>query len=196
MKRALLLFLIILGTEVSAQKNFSLDVSYPIELNDESSSSLTGIVNGRLKYRFVNSGLFAFGGSYSIDLLNGEISTYGSLDSEKKNFITHHVNVFAEHSLKSDNNFRFALGIGYSSQTYFTSITTGFENNSQQITSNTKKESIDGFNLNAGASYDIAKNLFVQVYYQFIRLYAKNPITDENMGYNTSRLKLGLGFRF
>lgn len=197
MKRILLVLLITFCIQVSAQKKFSLDINYPLELSD-GNSALDGIVNARLKYRFVNNESFSFGGAYSMDLMQGALYTYYSPDPEKRTYYTHHLNIFIERALSAANKLRLALGTGYSVQTFY--VTTGRDEFTPNVEFpsgiSTTKDSVNGFNITFGASYDLTNSLFIQTYFQYIRLFVEDTLFGDTIGFNVNRFKFGVGYRF
>ncbi|WP_036381773.1 outer membrane beta-barrel protein [Muricauda sp. MAR_2010_75] len=197
MKGILPILLIAISVQVSAQKKFSLDINYPLELSD-GNSALDGIANARLKYRFLNNESVSLGGSYSMDLMQGSLYTYYSPDSEKRTYYTHHLNVFIEHTLSAANKFRLALGLGYTTQTFY--VTTGRDEFTPNVEFpsgvSTTRDSVNGFNINFGASYDLTNSLFIQTYFQYIRLFVENTLFEETIGFNVNRLKFGIGYKF
>lgn len=172
------------------KKNFSLEVNYPLEFSNGNSSDLTGVINSKLKYRFLNRESFSIGTSYSIDLLKGDLR----YPFDKESFISHHFNLFGEVPLNSSNKLITSLGIGYSTQSYFKS--TIIYNNSGEVSSTSEKDTIGGFNISFGGTYDIFKNFFFQANFQFIRLYVEDYIAEKKVGFNKNRLKIGVGYRF
>ena len=189
-KILILLFIISFSNVFSQKKNFSLEVNYPLEFSNGNSSGLTGIINSKLKYRFLNSESFSIGTSYSIDLLTGDLR----YPYDKESFISHHLNLFGEVPLNSTNKLITSLGIGYSTQSYFK--TTNFYSNSGSVSSTSEKDTIGGFNISFGGTYDIFKNFFIQTNFQFIRLYVEDYIAKKKIGFNKNRLKIGVGYRF
>ncbi|PWL40300.1 hypothetical protein DKG77_05620 [Flagellimonas aquimarina] len=191
MKRILILLSIISFTATFSQKkNFSLEIGYPLELSDGNPTGLSGVINSKIKYRFWDAESFRIGTSYSIDLLTGDLI----FQNEKESFISHHFNLFGEVPLNSTKKLLSSLGVGYSVHSYF--ITTNIYSESGPVISETEKSNVGGFNINFGGTYDIFKNFFVQGNFQFIRLYVESFIIEEKNGFNTNRLKFGVGYRF
>ncbi|MER3316835.1 MAG: hypothetical protein RIB79_00950 [Allomuricauda sp.] len=191
MKKFLVLLFVLSFTNIFSQKkNFSLEVNYPLEFSNGNSSDLTGVINSKLKYRFLNRESFSIGTSYSIDLLKGDLR----YPFDKESFISHHFNLFGEVPHNSSNKLITSLGIGYSTQSYFKS--TIIYNNSGEVSSTSEKDTIGGFNISFGGTYDIFKNFFFQANFQFIRLYVEDYIAEKKVGFNKNRLKIGVGYRF
>ncbi len=191
MKKFLVLLFVLSFTNIFSQKkNFSLEVNYPLEFSNGNSSNLTGVINSKIKYRFFNRESFSIGTSYSIDLLTGDLQ----YPYDKESFISHHFNLFGEVPLNSTNKLIPSLGIGYSTQSYFKS--TIIYNNSGEVSSTSEKDTIGGFNISFGGTYDIFKNFFIQANFQFIRLYVEDYIAEKKIGFNKNRLKIGVGYRF
>ncbi|RPG33390.1 MAG: hypothetical protein CBB72_009680 [Muricauda sp. TMED12] len=191
MKKFLVLLFVLSFTNIFSQKkNFSLEVNYPLEFSNGNSSNLTGVINSKIKYRFFNRESFSIGTSYSIDLLTGDLQ----YPYDKESFISHHFNLFGEVPLNSTNKLIPSLGIGYSTQSYFKSII--IYNNSGEVSSTSEKDTIGGFNISFGGTYDIFKNFFIQANFQFIRLYVEDYIAEKKIGFNKNRLKIGVGYRF
>ncbi len=186
----ILAFLIASTNTFSQEKNFSLEIGYPIELSNGNSSGLTGIINSRIKYRFWNTESFGIGTSYSIDLLTGNITS----ENKKESFTSHHFNLFGEVPLNSSKTLFTSLGAGYTTQSYY--ITKIMDHGSGLISSETEKTNVGGFNIDIGGSYDILKNFFIQGTFQFIRLYVNDFLLEEKIGFNKNRLKVGVGYRF
>ncbi len=189
-KTIILAFLIASTNTFSKKKNFSLEISYPLELSDGNSSGLTGIINSRIKYRFWDTESFSIGTSYSIDLLTGDVT----FENKKESFTSHHFNLFGEVPLNSSKTLLSSLGVGYSLQSFF--ITKSIFGQSGSVVSNTEKDNIGGFNINFGGAYHIFKNFFIQGTFQFMRLYVDDFLLEEKNGFNINRLKFGLGYRF
>lgn len=110
-----LLFIISITIAFSQTKNFSLEINYPLEFSNGNSSDLTGIINSKVKYRFLNRESFNIGASYSIDLLTGELI----FQNQSESFTSHHFNLFGEIPLNSIKGLMPFLGVGYSTQSYF-----------------------------------------------------------------------------
>jgi len=191
MKKLLVLLFVLSVTSIFSQKkNFSLEVNYPLEFSNGNSSDLTGVINSKLKYRFLNRESFSIGTSYSIDLLTGDLK----YPYDKESFISHHFNLFGEVPLNLTKKLIASLGIGYSTQSYFK--TTNIYGTSGEVSSTSEKDTIGGFNISFGGTYDIFKSFFVQANFQFIRLYVDDYLTEKKIGFNKKRLKIGVGYRF
>jgi opacity protein-like surface antigen len=58
------------------------------------------------------------------------------------------------------------------------------------------REARQGINTTLGLTYDLTKNLFSQIQYDFSKMKVKDGFPDVDYNTNVTILKVGLGYRF
>lgn len=178
---------------VSQVKKFSVDLNYPLALKSGFDDGSKGIIDGSFKYRFKELNSMSIGASYTFDLIKTESTFVGRKLGMNSNF--HHVDLFSEFKLSSEDKLRPFFGLGYSilfSENEYINL-----NPMNQIEVKAEKENNSGINMNLGFSYDLTKTFYVQSYFHYIRIFKKNYVEDgKNVGVNYNQLKLGVGYRF
>ena len=189
MIRSFLCGLLILSSfYASAQdKKWSLEVSYPISVNDAFASSNEGTVGVGVKYRFVQSGKFTFG--LSVDGTRFATTLVNDSDPvqefQYRDFFFQ-PRFFAELPLSENGKLRLMGGVGWT-WLYSKGGEAFFDENGRLQGG---EEWADGLNLNLGLTYDISPSIFVQT--QYDHLFFSGNTSDSNIGL----FKLGGGFRF
>mgnify|MGYP000176843661 FL=1 len=198
MKKKLLLG-ILLSTTVytfAQDRNWSVDVNYPINLNGSGVlNGIDGTIDVGLKYRFLHTDIVHLGLAVSGGFTSDSPGPNNS-DTFKSRTYFFQPKIFAEFDLPIVSKLHPNVGLGYSvvSFNYSGSIgTTDFSN---------RGNTDGGLNFEAGLSYDITSRFFVQAQYDLIRLQVKDEVVFDGERVNfdfdesISRLKVGVGFRF
>ena len=202
-----LLFGILLVTSVytfAQDQKWSVEANYPFNLTtNKAISSLNGVIDLGIKYRFLDLGPVNLGVGINGSLLkNYDKFTYGNgnnnsveSDYRAKTFLLQ-PKIFAELAIPGIPKLKPQLALGYSvvidDQYYKNDDTIIYDD----IVSD------GGLNLNLGLSYDISKRFFVQVQYDYINIFRKGESVFEGQTYtfdfkeDASILKAGVGFRF
>ncbi|MES2813052.1 MAG: outer membrane beta-barrel protein [Bacteroidota bacterium] len=185
------LFFLSLST-VSQVKKFSVDLNYPLALKSGYGDESRGIIDGSFKYRFKELNSMTIGASYTFDLIKRE-STFAETELGM-NYNFHHVNLFSEFKLSSEDKLHPFIGLGYS---ILFSENEYIYSNMEEVEIKVKKENNSGINVNFGFSYDVTKSFYVQSYFHYVRVFTKSFVEDgKKVGVNYNQLKLGLGYRF
>lgn len=193
-KNITLIFLLILNLTTYAQiKKFSIDINYPLAINN-SITQVNGIVGGSFKYRFKEFDGMTIGAVYTYDLATEKIDAYPS--SLKHTYHFNHLGGLAEFKFKAVKKLHPFVQAGYTLLTTKSTITFSSSTQPDLPKNETKVESNSGFNIGAGASYDIAERFYLQLYYHYIRVYSPQADTNKTAVYYYDQAKLGVGYRF
>jgi hypothetical protein len=195
-KRVLIIVLFFLSLNaISQNKKFSVDVNYPLSIDNSEYSKTTGVVGGSFKYRFAETKAVRFGTSYTFDTFNEKTGI--SFNDLKKHYF-HHVDVFGEFNLNGNSKLHPFIGIGYTAiyEDYIYKIDNSFFN--APSTEGRSKDRKNGLNFNLGMSYDITNRFFVQTYFHFVKAFLKTDeyYYNQPKAINYNQIKLGAGFRF
>ncbi|NER09837.1 outer membrane insertion C-terminal signal [Muriicola jejuensis] len=181
-----LLLVCVLST--SAQdKKWSIEVSYPVSVNDAFPSSNEGTIGVGVKYRFVQEGKFTLG----VSLDGTRFATTVINDSDPVQELKYRdfffqPRLFAEVPLSQNGKFRLSGGIGWT--WLYSKGGVAFLNEFGRVEGG--EEWADGLNLNVGLTYDITPSIFVQTQYDL--MFLSGVASDRNIGL----IKVGGGFRF
>ncbi|QBA65466.1 outer membrane beta-barrel protein [Muriicola soli] len=180
-------FLLLCTFVTTAQdKNWSIEVSYPISTNDAFASSNQGTLGAGIKYRFVDLRKFRLGVSADITWFATTIVNDSDPVQEfnyRDVFIQ--PGFFVEGPLSANGKLRFSAGVGWT--WLYSRGGRAFFDEFGRV------QGVDwanGLNLNIGLIYDITPSIFVQT--QYDHLFISGDVTDGNIGL----IKLGGGFRF
>lgn len=197
-KKLLLVLLLLVSIKTFAQdKKWSVEANYPVATGEGFIDDTKGIIDIGFKYRFADFGFMKLGAGLNAGLFsNSSVSEFGNAESQNNIFEAKTKNyllqpkVFTEFSIPAIKKLKPFIGLGY---------TVIVNDNSIAITGEPTRESNrtnGGFNLNAGISYDLTKNLFLQVQYDYIN----QRIIEKSIDFKTNRVidivKIGVGFRF
>jgi len=197
MKNSLLLIVLFFLSlnAISQNKKFSVDVNYPLSLDNSEFSKINGVVGGSFKYRFAETKAVKFGASYTFDTFNEKTGI--SYNDLKKHYY-HHLDFFGEFNLNGNSKLHPFIGVGYTAlyEDFKYNIDNSFFGNPP--TQGRSKDRKNGLNFNLGMSYDITNQFFVQTYFHFVKVFLKSDeyYYDQPKGINYNQIKLGAGFRF
>lgn len=188
MKKTLLSAILCIGfTVVNAQdKDWSIEIGYPISVGDEFGASNQGVISAGLKYRFATAGKLRIGASLDATWF----STTSTNDSDPiqefkmKNFFIQ-PRIFGELPITKNDKLNLLGGLGW---TWNRSVERlAFFDDQGEVQGDDWN---NGFNLNLGLSYNLSTRWFVQAQYDLIFLSGDSP--SRNVGL----IKVGAGFRF
>lgn len=197
MKKVLLVLMLLLISEKaqSQNKNFSVELAYPISLTDGVFSSneiynLKGIIGVNIKYRFTNNKTVNFGLSYTFDFLKENVGYEKDGSALYGNNLFHNVNFLSELNLKSIRALHPYLSVGYTLAN-LTSYNLVYDENNL-VGKSSKSIVGHGLNFKTGALYDITNSIFIKTDYQYLKVYQANQVNGQSF----SLLNLGAGYRF
>ncbi|OAB77374.1 hypothetical protein [Cochleicola gelatinilyticus] len=186
------LFLFISAFMHAQNSNLSLEVSYPLPVDDNFvGRNYNGIANLGVKYIFADARSFDFGAS--LDL--------GALTSSKERRVQG-FNVFALFiqprvfvALDSEAipKFHPALGIGYSILVFHVARNEFTDPNFPEPIDTT--QSNEGVNVNASLAYDITDRFYAQIQYDFLKVSYDGNLPDLKYNRNVNLFKIGVGYR-
>ena len=185
MRKQLLLPILIMlvSSTLSAQdKKWSVEASYPISVGDEFGLDGRGILDLGARYRFLELGTFGLGASLNTSLFFDNSIGVGDEDIDFRQIFLQ-PRVFMEAKIPGLERLRLSFGVGYAWDFYSSS---GIERLLPGDFSRTE----GGLNVNSGVAFDVYRNWFLQVQYDYIR---------EDLGFTVDEiglLKVGLGLRF
>ena len=189
MKNALLIVFLLLGGFLvrGQEKNWSIEINYPVSINDAFGSSNQGTIGAGLKYRFADLGKARLGVSldgtwFSTTIIN---DTDPIQELDYRDFFLQ-PRIFAELPITANNKFRFLGGLGW---TWSRSVD-GFAFFDEQGEIQGGQDWYNGLNLNLGITYDVSPRVFIHTQYDLIFLSGNR--SNRTIGL----LKLGGGFRF
>ena len=181
-------FLLFIGFTLSAQdKKWSIEINYPLIINDEFGSSNQGTIGAGIKYRFANLGKFRLGASMDVTWF----TTVNSNDSEptlefEYRDVFLQPRIFAELPVISNNRLRLLGGLGWTWSRTALGPATFDEMGFIQL----DLDWYNGLNLNLGLSYDVSSRVFIYTQYDL------NLLSGKRKNRTTGFVKLGGGFRF
>ena len=187
MRKLILLCLLTSPLFVQAQqKNWSLELSYPISVGEDFGSSNEGRIAAGVKYRFARTGKFRIGASLEATWFSTKVIEDSDPVQEQtfRDFFLQ-PRIFAELPITANNKLKLSGALGWT----FTRTLSGvvFFNEQGQV------EGIEwrnGPNLNLGISYDLGSGVFLQGQYDLIFL------NGEGLNSSAGLLKIGAGIRF
>ncbi len=189
MKKTLLFVFVFFGMLfVQAQdRDWSIELYYPVSINDDFGSSNQGRIGAGLKYRFVNLGKLRLGASLDATWFSTTITNDSDpiQEFDYRDFFLQ-PRVFAELPMTSNNKLLLLAGIGW---TWSRSVDRpSFFDEEGQIQGGL--DWYNGLNLNLGLAYDVSSRFFINTQYDLIILSGNR--SDRTIGL----IKLGAGFRF
>ena len=189
MKKTLLVIFVFLGILfVRAQdKDWSIEINYPVSINDNFGSSNQGTIGAGLKYRFAYLGKFRLGasldGTWFATTITNDSDPIQEFDY--RDFFLQ-PRIFAELPISSNNKLLLSGGIGW---TWSRSVEeSSFFDEQGQIQGGL--DWYNGPNLNLGLAYDLSPRFFINTQFDLIILSGNR--SDRTIGL----IKLGGGFRF
>lgn len=192
MKQKLLLTLLLIITikSYSQSSKFSLELNYPIPIdNNFVGENYSGIIDFGADYRIANLNPINIGVSFNGGILvNNSNQNNGFQDFKVTSYVIQ-PRIFGELDLESIEKIHPTVGLGYTIMVFEASG----KNNGFDVSDESDTQS--GFNFNFGLAYDITEKLFVQAQYDFIKLAIDNDVPDTKFNTNVNILKIGLGYR-
>jgi opacity protein-like surface antigen len=180
---------ILLSTIITTAQdnNWSIEVSYPISINDAFTSSNQGTIGAGMKYRFADLGKLRLGVSADVTWFTTTIVNDSDPVQEfKYRDVFFQPRLFVEGPLSRNGRLRFSGGIGW---TWLNSRGgSAFFDEFGRIQGG--EDWALGLNLNIGLIYDITPSIYVQT--QYDQIFLSGDASDGNIGL----IKLGGGFRF
>ena len=187
MKKTLLSVILCIGlTVVNAQeKDWSIDLNYPISVGDEFGASNQGIIGAGLKYRFATAGKLRIGASLDVSWF-ATTTTNDSDPVQELDFRDFFLQprIFVELPITSNNKLKLTGGLGWTwSRSTGEAIIFPEGMVEAEFWNN-------GPNINLGLSYDISPRWYVQGQYDLIFSSGDSPRSEIGL------IKVGAGFRF
>lgn len=183
-----LLFSLPLSHCFSQDKKWSLEVNYPIPVdNNFVGHNFLGIFDIGAKYRILDTELLNFGAG-----LNAGIMKFQNKEEFEHYLLFNYYfqpKIFAELDIEHLPEFRPFAYAGYSLM-IFRADGTNYTNDLYYTS-----ETLRGYSFGLGLVYDIAQNLFIQLQYDFTRLTGENINSASPYRLRVSLLKAGVGIR-
>ncbi|MEM6895488.1 MAG: outer membrane beta-barrel protein [Bacteroidota bacterium] len=192
-KHVLLAFGLLISICATAQdKKWSVEANYPISVGDELGNDNPAIIDLGIKYRFTKLGIIDIGAGLNAGVFRDEIQVAlleESFDFNETNWLIQ-PKVFAEIQIPALSKLRPFVSVGY------TVITSKFDGDFPGLNAGVSDSSTDGgFNFGVGVSFDVTKNFFILVQYDYVRNSIGIdglPDIKQDLGY----FKIGVGYRF
>jgi opacity protein-like surface antigen len=183
--------LLLVGIVSAQQKKISLEANYPILVDQNfMGKHFKGKADLGVKYRFATIKSFQIGvginGSYFV---NDGKPAPSFIQYEMRVYMVQ-PKIFVEYRHMKLQKWCISFALGYTTMDFKGSATT-FE---EQISS--FREARQGINTTLGLTYDLTKNLFSQIQYDFSKMKVKDGFPDVDYNTNVTILKVGLGYRF
>ena len=188
-KQHLISFLLLLFvyTANAQHKKWSVEVNYPLSINDDLGSSNQGTIGAGIKYRITTLGKFRLGASMDITWF----TTTNTNDPEPTLAFDYNdaflqPRIFTEFPVSTNNKLRVMGGLGWT----WSRTAVGPATFDDMGFVDLDLEWFSGLNLNLGMSYDLTSRFFV------ITQYDLNLLSGNSTDRTTGFIKLGGGFRF
>ncbi|MEL7268489.1 MAG: porin family protein [Bacteroidota bacterium] len=172
-------------------KKWSIEANYPISVGDELGNDNPAIIDLGVKYRFTKLGIINIGAGLNAGVFRDNITSVTEpilVDFDETNWLIQ-PKVFAEIQVPALPKLRPFVSVGY------TIITSKFKGDLLVGDANVDSSTDGGFNLGFGLSYDVTKNFFILVQYDYVRNTIGIdgfPDIKQDLGY----FKIGVGYRF
>ena len=188
MKIKLSILLIFLSFYLFCQNSkLSVEINYPIPFdNNFIADNYKSIIDVGAKYRFINSRVINIGISFNAGILYFENTKSYIQDYKVTNYMLQ-PKIFGEFNLKKLKPF---LGLGYTSMIF------DYNGNNNEFEINGKSDTQSGIDFNVGFKYNVLKNVFVQVQYDYIILDVGEEIPRTKYNTNVNIFKIGMGYNF
>jgi len=188
MKIKLSILLIFLSFYSFCQNSkLSVEINYPIPFdNNFIADNYKSIIDVGAKYRFINSRVINIGISFNAGILYFENTKSYIQDYKVTNYMLQ-PKIFGEFNLKKFKPF---LGLGYTSMIF------DYNGNNNEFEINGKSDTQSGIDFNVGFKYNVLKNVFVQVQYDYIILDVGEEIPRTKYNTNVNIFKIGMGYNF
>ena len=178
-----ILVIIILAISInsfSQNSKFSIELSYPILVNEKGNDldfiDFNGIIDLGVKYNLTENKKINLGVGINTTLLKFKVND--RFTNFTRNHYIFQPKIFGKINLIENEKLALITGLGYS-----------FDFNS---TENGKGKTYSGINLNAGLRYLLTEKIFLNLQYDFI-MYNKSELVYYNE--NLSLVKLGIGIK-
>ncbi|MEO1484168.1 MAG: porin family protein [Bacteroidota bacterium] len=172
-------------------KKWSIEANYPISIGDELGNDNPAIIDLGIKYRFTKLGIINIGAGVNAGVFRDNITSVTEpilFDFDETNWLIQ-PKVFAEIQVPALPKLRPFVSVGY------TVITSKFKGDLLEGEGNVDSSTDGGFNVGFGLSYDVTKNFFILVQYDYVRNTIGIdglPDIKQDLGY----FKIGVGYRF
>ncbi len=188
MKIKLSILLIFLSFYSFCQNSkLSVEINYPIPFdNNFIADNYKSIIDVGAKYRFINSRVINIGISFNAGILYFENTKSYIQDYKVTNYMLQ-PKIFGEFNLKKLKPF---LGLGYTSMIF------DYNGNNNEFEINGKSDTQSGIDFNVGFKYNVLKNVFIQVQYDYIILDVGEEIPRTKYNTNVNIFKIGMGYNF
>ncbi|GAA4279829.1 outer membrane protein [Gaetbulibacter aestuarii] len=190
-QKLLLLFLLTLTINTfSQERKFSLELNYPI-VEDQNflGENYNGIIDLGFKYRFANFGIINLGGGVNASILDN-VNNY-NYQGYKVFAYSIQPKLFAEINAPTLKKLHPVVGLGFTLLRFDVS---GVSNSGFDLSN--ASETLSGFDINLGLSYDLTNRIFIQAQYDFIKINPNNGVPDIQYNTNVNIWKIGLGYGF
>lgn len=190
MRSVLFVLTMFLFIGIQAQDSkFSVSLSYPLPIDDNSFKEYTGIVDLEVQYVFFDTGKFSFGtslnGSYFAQRTNYINPTF----TIKENILLVQPKVLTIFKIGQAQDFRPFLGIGYALALY----DIGFGVSNGPPDENVGK---GGFTINSGITIELPKQLYLIAQLDYSKFSDNEGGLNIDFSDNFTIFKLGIGYRF
>ncbi len=183
------LFLLVASTLCAQDQKVSATLSYPLPIGSSFiAQNYTGVIEGGLQVRFVNTSLIRMGASF-----NGSYLTFKDSPSSRTNSVNAYFlqpRVFGELVVPALQKFRPTLAVGYTFVSF--RAKSGFADGDPI----TLQDNQQGFNIHTGFYFNVTNRFFTSVHYDFVKLSTDEEVPGTKENTNISQLKFGIGFRF
>ena len=172
----------------SQEKNWSLEVNYPIPVdNNFVGQNFLGIFDVGAKYRFLDTEILNFGAG-----LNAGIMKFQNEEEFEHYLLFNYYlqpKIFTELDIENLPEFRPFVYAGYSFM-IFRADGTNYTNDLYYTS-----ETLNGYNFGLGLVYNLSDKFFIQMQYDFTRLKGENRNSASPYNVRVSLLKAGVGMR-
>ena len=187
----ILLFVFIIGKNFSQESNVSLDVNLPVLLGKNFyADNYTGVFDVGGSYDFTELKTTKIGTSLNVSFLRDANVGRNSLFDLRLYVIEPKVN--ATFVIPSNENLHFKTGLGYS---LFIFDLVQNENTTQFDFNENTTDNKSGITLNLGIIYDFTNKFYVEMQYDFVKLFADENVIANAYNTNLNILKIGVGIR-
>lgn len=193
MKRFLFLVLCFftINRGFSQDSNFSIELNLPILLGQNFyADNYVGIFDVGASYDFYEFKTTKIGTSLNVSFLRDANIGRNSLFDLRLYIIE--PKVHATFTMPSKPNLHFKTGLGYS---LFVFDLVQNENTTEFNFNDSTTDNKNGIALNLGLIYDFTDKFYVEIQYDFVKLFADNNVIPNAYNTNLNILKIGVGIR-
>lgn len=175
----------------SQESNLSLDISLPVLLGQNFyADNYVGVFDVGGSYDFTELNTTKIGTSLNVSFLRDANVGRNSLFDLRLYIIEPKVN--ATFVIPSNENLHFKTGLGYS---LFVFDLVQNENTTQFDFNENTTDNKSGIALNLGIIYDFTNKFYLEMQYDFVKLFADNNVIANAYNTNLNILKIGVGIR-